>query len=209
MDPGHWLSLFSVCLLGAMSPGPSLAVVMNSTLREGPAAGYACAVGHGAGVGLYGLATVSGLAGVIARSPGLFMALQVLGALYLLYLGYRSLRASGAEELREDSHRVGNRAPALNGFLVAFLNPKLAIFMLALFSQFLRPEADILEKGLMVATVGITDASWYSLVVALMTRGPFLKKLQAYDRVISRIFGIILILLGLSVIARVMLQVQL
>lgn len=202
MDPGHWLSLFSVCLLGAMSPGPSLAVVLNTTLSAGRAAGYACAIGHGAGVGLYGLATVSGLAVVITRSPRLFLILQVLGALYLIYLGYRSLRAKGAGDLRGDSHRAGNRAPALDGFLVAFLNPKLAIFMLALFSQFLRPGADILEKGLMAATVGITDASWYALVVALMTRKLFLEKLQANDRLISRIFGVILILLAVTVMGR-------
>ena len=206
MDPGHWFSLFSVCLLGAMSPGPSLAVVLHSTLRAGSSAGYACAVGHGAGVGLYGLATVSGLAVIITRSPALFLVLQLLGALYLLYLGYRSLRASGVGIPQKDPRQAGNKAPALEGFLVAFLNPKLAIFMLALFSQFLRPGADTLERGLMVATVGITDASWYTLVVALTTRGPFLEKLQANDRLISCIFGFILILLAVTVMARMGLQ---
>ncbi len=205
MEPGHWLSLFTVCLLGAMSPGPSLAVVMNAALRSGTGAGYACALGHGSGVGLYGLLTVSGLALVITRSPGLFLALQLAGALYLLYLGYRSLLAGGIEDLRGIAGDTRDARPALDGFLIAFLNPKLAIFMLALFSQFLRPGAGFVEKGVMVATVGLTDAGWYSLMVALMTRKAFFEVLQRNARLIDRAFGCILILLALTVVARTLL----
>jgi threonine/homoserine/homoserine lactone efflux protein len=89
---------------------------------------------------------------------------------------------------------------------VAFLNPKLAIFMLALFSQFLNPDAQALEKGIMVATVGVTDACWYSLIVALVSRKPFLKRLQRSAVLIDRVFGVILIVLALSVLLRAFMQ---
>ena len=78
MEPSHWISLFSICLLGAMSPGPSLAVVLNSTLGGGQRAGYLTALAHGVGVGLYGLLTVTGLAVLITRSPTVFLIIQVL-----------------------------------------------------------------------------------------------------------------------------------
>ena len=201
MEFGHWLSLFSICLLGAMSPGPSLAVVLNSTLGGGHRAGYITAVAHGAGVALYGLLTVTGLAVLITRSPSVFFVIQLLGAAYLIYLGIKSLRSSGTPELQTEASASGSNA-ALNGFLVAFLNPKLAVFMLALFSQFLSKDGAALEKMIMVATVGITDACWYALIVALVSRRAFLEKLQRSTGTIDRIFGVILIVLALSVMIR-------
>jgi threonine/homoserine/homoserine lactone efflux protein len=205
MDFSQWLSLVSICLLGAMSPGPSLAVVMNAALHSGRGAGFACAVAHGAGVGLYGLLTVAGLAVIITRSPGLFLLIQLGGAAYLLYLGIRSLRSSGSPARRTPDETDTGRRPAVDGFLVAFLNPKLAVFMLALFSQFLRPGADLIEKGVMSATVGITDALWYSLVVLLITRRAFLDRLRASATLIDRTFGVILVALACTVVLRAVL----
>lgn len=202
MEFGHWLSLFSICLLGAMSPGPSLAVVMNSSLHGGHRAGYAAATAHGTGVALYGLLTVTGLAVVIARSPNLFLLIQVGGAAYLIYLGVKSLRSSSGSLPAGRPAGDDHRGAALSGFLVAFLNPKLAIFMLALFSQFLDPDARVAEKAIMVATVGITDAAWYSLIVALVSHPRLLERLRHSARAIDRVFGVILILLALSVLLR-------
>ena len=206
MEFSHWLSLFSICLLGAMSPGPSLAVVLKSSLGDSHRAGYITAIAHGAGVGLYGLLTVTGLGVVVTRSPALFLAIQLLGGIYLIYLGVNSLRSSGSPNQKSEIDSRNHNA-ALRGFLVAFLNPKLAVFMLALFSQFLNPEAKTLEKGIMIATVGITDACWYSLIVTLVSRKAFLKRLQRSARLIDRIFGIILIVLALSVLLRALMQI--
>ena len=201
MEFAQWLSLAMVCLLGAMSPGPSLAVVMNNTLGIGPPAGYASALAHGTGVALYGLLTVAGLAVLVTSSPALFLVLQLAGAAYLVYLGIRALRASGVPAL-ETADTAGRRGAAASGFLVALLNPKLAVFMLALFSQYLRPDAGLAEKAVMIATVGLTDAAWYSLVVAMISREAFLQRLRASARLIDRCFGVILILLALSVVLR-------
>jgi len=201
MDLTQWASLAAVCLLGAMSPGPSLAVVLNNTLGSGPAAGYVSSLAHGAGVALYGLLTVAGLAVLVTSSPTLFLILQLAGAAYLVYLGIRSLRSTGAPPLAQ-AESDDHRGAAASGFLVAFLNPKLAVFMLALFSQFLRPEAELGERAVMVATVGLVDAAWYSLVVALISREVFLQKLRASAQLIDRCFGVILILLAVSVVVR-------
>ena len=94
---------------------------------------------------------------------------------------------------------------ALQGFLVAFLNPKLAVFMLALFSQFLQPDFTLAQKSIMVATVGVTDACWYGLVVTLVSRQQFLARLQRSAQAIDRVFGGILIVLALSVLGNALL----
>lgn len=202
MELGVWLSLFGICLLGAMSPGPSLAVVMSATLRGGRTAGFAAALAHGLGVALYGLLTVMGLAILVTESPNLYLALQLLGAAYLVYLGIKSLRSGGSSAT--DINQPGSPAsaaqnPWLAGFLVAFLNPKLAVFMLALFSQFLQPHFGLYEKGIMVGTVGLTDTIWYALMAGALSQPNLLQKLRNNAVRIDRFFGVVLIVLALSV----------
>jgi len=205
MELTHWLSLFGICLLGAMSPGPSLAVVMQATLQGGRLDGFRAAISHGAGVGLYGLLTVSGLTLLIAEYPGFFLFLQLLGAAYLVYLGWGSLRRREDEQSARGRNIARN--PGLSGFLVAFLNPKLAIFMLALFSQFLRPGGAAAEKAIMVATVGLTDAAWYCAIAMAVSHPTLLAQLERRSDLIDSVFGVLLIVLALTVLVRVLLAV--
>ena len=196
----EWLPLATVCLLGAMSPGPSLAVVLSQTLRGGQKSGYATAVSHGVGVSLYGLITVAGLAALVTGSPLLFSSLQLAGAVYLIYLGIKSLRVESSYLESHDSKSTSGRSALLDGFLVAFLNPKLAVFMLALFSQFLSVDTDWQQRWTMVATVGSLDALWYSAVVMFVSRPPVLARLRRASVVIERVLGATLIVIALTVI---------
>jgi threonine/homoserine/homoserine lactone efflux protein len=196
-----WLSLAGVCLLGAMSPGPSLALVVSQTLRGGRSQGIACGIGHGLGVAFYAVAVVSGLAVVITTSPLLFDALRWGGAGCLLYLGIMSLRAAPAAA--NEAIAAPDPAPRgafWRGFAIAFLNPKLAVFFLAVFSQFLRPEAALLEKVLMVATVGGIDALWYSAVSIALDRDNIVARLRRSEILLNRLFGFILIALAVRVV---------
>lgn len=210
MTPVAWLSLLGVCLLGAMSPGPSLAVVLRAALAGGRSTGLAAAVAHGVAVACYALFTVGGLSVLIARSPHAFLALQLAGACWLVYLGASALRAQdSASTTTAGSSRTLQTSPkqgAINGFLIAFLNPKLALFMLALFSQFLPAEPDWFTYALMVVTVAVTDALWYSLVVLLVSRPAWMALLQARERWVDLLLGAVLITLGAVVILRLLLQ---
>lgn len=215
----EWTSLFLVCLLGASSPGPSLAVVISNTMRAGKSAGFASAIAHGVGVGLYGLLTVSGLALVVTQSPAIFVTVQVAGALYLMWLGSKALRGAMAAKKAgnsvpekfgsevERSVEVGGVMGAVKeGFGVAFLNPKLAVFMLALFSQFLTATTTVSAKGIMVATVGITDAAWYSFIVLMVSHPAVIVRLNKHSILLDTFFGLVLVLLGAAVILRVLLS---
>ena len=195
-----WLSLAAVCLLGAMSPGPSLAVVVRHTLQSGPAAGITAGLAHGAGVALYALAVVSGLALLITTSPALYTGLQWAGAAFLAYLGLQSLRSSGGDSAAAEQSRDPGR-PALHGFSIAFLNPKLAVFFLALFSQFLDPGAGLAEKAVMVITMGVIDGGWYCAVAAMLGRPGLLERLRSSRQVIDRIFGLLLLALAVRIFA--------
>ena len=88
-----WLSLVTICFLGAISPGPSLAVVMRNTLAGGRMNGFVTAMSHGLGIVLWALLTVTGIALLIISNPGLFNGIRLAGAVVLLFLGVRSLLA--------------------------------------------------------------------------------------------------------------------
>lgn len=201
-----WLSLLGVCLLGAMSPGPSLAVILRSALAGGRNTGLAAAIAHGLAVGCYALFTVGGLSLLITRSPQTFFLLQLAGAGWLIYLGASALLARDAT-----SHAASGAAAApqtrpaqgaINGFLIAFLNPKLALFMLALFSQFLPDEPNRVTYALLVTTISVTDALWYCLVVILVSRPAWMALLQRQARRVDQLLGAVLVTLGAVVILR-------
>jgi threonine/homoserine/homoserine lactone efflux protein len=195
-----WLTVVSICLLGAMSPGPSLAVVLQQTLRGGRRTGLVAAVTHGLGIGLYALLCISGIAVMITTSPVLFTALQWLGAGYLLWLGLKGLRArAGTVATLEDSPTTGSAAR--DGFLVVFLNPKVAVFFIALFSQVIGSETTWLEKLAYAATALFIDMAWYMIVAWSFSNPRWLGYLQRNVVWLERIFGVILIALALRLMA--------
>lgn len=204
MEFALWLSLATICILGALSPGPSLALVVKNTLAGGHAKGYATAISHGFGVALYAAFTATGIGLLITQSPVLFKIIQYSGAAFLLYLGIKALvNKSGQFSIDAEVTATANHNNIngwRDGFLIAFLNPKLAIFFLALFSQFVEPNASWSQKAIMTATVGGIDTLWYCLVTFALSRGPMLNKLRNNSVWVDKITGGFLILLAARVV---------
>ncbi len=200
MEFHSWLSLVLICVLGALSPGPSLALVIKNTIHGGAKQGYATAISHGLGVAIYAGACIAGLGVLIVNSPVLFQFLQYGGAAFLVYLGVKALLA------KKPSTNDDNQAVEINvngwrdGFLIAFLNPKLAIFFIALFSQFIDANASIEQKVIMVSTVGLIDGIWYCLVTFALTRGNIIEKLRNNSHIVDKVTGIVLISLATRVV---------
>lgn len=200
-----WLSLAVICVMGALSPGPSLAVVVKNTLFGGSVQGYATAISHGAGVALYAALTALGIGVLIVESPVLFGFIQYAGAAFLVYLGIKALLSKkqnisfddAADHNDVDKQQINGWR---DGFLIAFLNPKLAIFFLALFSQFVDESASSEQKIIMISTVGIIDTFWYLLVAYTFSRGPILEKLKRNSHIIDKITGTFLIILAARVV---------
>ena len=189
MTPGAWLTLAGICITGAISPGPSLALVLARTVSGGRRAGALAAVGHGIGVGIYAGLAVGGVAVVLTASPVLFVVMQLAGAGFLAWMGVGLLRSDGATTEVDGSK--GNAFT--DGFALAFLNPKIAVFFLALFSQLADPNATPLEKVGMGLMAGVIDTGWY-LLVALVLGGPKLTAwLAARSRLLHRLMGGLLV----------------
>lgn len=202
MELHLWLSLVVICILGALSPGPSLALVIKNTLNGGVKQGYATAISHGLGVALYAAITATGISVLILQSPILFDAIKYSGAAFLLYLGIKSLmsKKSGNELLTKNNTVDENINGWRDGFLIAFLNPKLAIFFLALFSQFVDKDDGWQQKVIMTSTVGLIDMLWYVIIAYAISRGPIIDKLKANGHIVERITGCFLIVLAARVV---------
>lgn len=180
-------------ILGATSPGPSLAVVLRNTMIGGRSRGLACAVGHGIGFGFYAVTVVFGLVVIMENNPDIFTLMQIIGGLFLLYLGIEMIR--NKSKVVEQSE--GKREGFFEGFLIAFLNPKIAVFMLAVLSSILDPGMSS-ETKWVIAGMGMTiDTIWYVLVALVLSNSKILTKIEDNQRNLNVVTGVLMI--GLAV----------
>ena len=195
-----WLQFVAVCIAGAMSPGPSLAVVLRNTISGGRLQGVMTGVGHGIGFGIYALIAVTGLSALLLAHESLFMLLQWGGALVLLWLSYNMLTYTPSDEEKE--HENSGRKGFIEGFLISFLNPKILVFLVAIFSQFIDPNMTSLDRFFMALLAGIIDTTWYVLVAAVLAGTPLIDTLRSNSVIIDRAIGLVLSLLALALVAK-------
>ncbi|MGY0218676.1 LysE family translocator [Endozoicomonadaceae bacterium StTr2] len=202
MSASSWLSLLAVCLLGAVSPGPSLAAVMKSTIQGSRLHGMVTAASHAAGIGLYAFLVAAGIAVVITETPWLFKIMTWGGAAYLAWLGYKSLTSSSSPVTgdQDKAQHLSLSQAALDGFLISFLNPKIAVFFLALFSQFVTRESTLNTQLLMALLATLCDGLWYLLIAAVAGHGSILPVLRRKALLINRICGVLLLAVALRIL---------
>jgi threonine/homoserine/homoserine lactone efflux protein len=201
MDFIAWSVLASVCFLGAITPGPSLAVVLKHTVVGSRSNGVIAGIAHGAGVALYALLAVLGLAVLVTQSPLIFNIIKVCAALFLLWLAYKALTSkSSFSDLAHQKSTISNQQSAKDGFLIAFLNPKLALFFIALFAPFIDVDAHWQQKMIMVLTVGLIDMAWYCFVAISMSQSSILLVLKKNIQLIEKISACVFIGIAISVL---------
>lgn len=203
MDALAWAQVAAICAMGAMSPGPSLAVVLRNTMVGGKGAGVATGAGHGLGILIYAGAVVTGLAVLLHALPGLETAIAAAGIALLVWLGLGFLgirfgRAGGGAATEAVSGRGGFAA----GFLIAFLNPKIAAFFLAVFAPFIRLDATAAEKAGMAALAGTIDTAWYVLVALVLSGTGLTTWLRGHGRLVDRGMGALLLVVAAGLVAR-------
>jgi threonine/homoserine/homoserine lactone efflux protein len=177
-------------LLLALTPGPAVVYIVTQTLGQGRNAGLASVGGIALGNLGNAAAACIGLAAVFAASATAFVVVKFAGAAYLVFLGVRALRTPSPVP---DPATAGRIAPARlfrDGFFVALLNPKTALFFAALLPQFISPGGAPLPQSLLLGCVFIAIAlctdtiyvlSASALAAAIRNRSAW----QSYGRYIS------------------------
>ena len=187
-----WLQIALVCLLGAMSPGPSLALILSISINRGRIHGVTSSFSHGLGIALWAFLTAVGLSAIVIENSIIATILQCLGALLIIYVGINMLKTR-PWKLGQSDALVDKSAEKLikgisEGFLISLLNPKIALFFLAIFSHFISNNSNLTEIIILTIT-----ASFMSLMITVSKINVFIEK---RGRFISVISGAILILIA-------------
>jgi threonine/homoserine/homoserine lactone efflux protein len=148
------------------------------------------------GVGVYALLTVIGLAAVFASHPVIYRGVAVVGAVYLLWLGVGALRARGGGAAGPTGARAGWTSAGRDGFIIALLNPKIALFFAALFSQFVAPDTGLRDTAILALTALAIDGAWYALVALTLSGSGAVVWMQRRRRMLDRVTGVALIALA-------------
>ena len=203
-DAFYWLSVTVTCLLGAMAPGPSLAVVANYAFSDDRRAGVFCALAHAGAIGLYASISAFGLLIISNTSALILNIVQLLGIVFLILLAIKLL-ASNTNTISISTHARSNSRwqAARDGFLIAFVNPKAVLFFTAVFSQFLREDMHSLEKLGLVLIALIVDGLWYLVVVLMIVRTTAMVRLQQRVWVVEKLFGLVLLVVCIYFLSQI------
>tara|TARA_Y100000294_G_scaffold162982_1_gene168429 strand:- start:154 stop:768 length:615 start_codon:yes stop_codon:yes gene_type:complete len=193
-----WSQFAIVCLLGAMSPGPSLALIIRNSINFNRTSGIIASIAHGLGICLYATVTVIVLEFILKNSEIIFFVIQICSSFFLIILGL-TLVFKKNNENQNDTYQIHSNSFA-QGFFIAIVNPKILIWFTAIFSQFIDINATFLNKAILVLTPSIIDAIWYSLVAILVTGYGLKEILNRNKFVIQKIIGILLIIIAFSLI---------
>lgn len=198
MSWAEWSVLAAACMAGAVSPGPSMALVMlhaSQSLRGG----LACAWAHALGVGVYAALAVTGLAWLLDSQMWLQAALSIAAALWLLRMAYLLFR-NASDRVPEAQRPFGAMR---DGLSMGLVNPKVAIFFAAIFTAVLPDNPTWLAAGIAVVTAVVIDGLWYS-VLSLVLQEPQLNAfLRRQLAVMSRLSAGVLLLLGVYLLWQV------
>ncbi|RQX05367.1 LysE family translocator [Micromonospora globispora] len=203
---GGVIAFAAVMAVGALSPGPDFAIVVRRAAVSGRARGMATAAGIAAGVFVWAVAAATGVAALLAASAFVFTAVKVVGAAYLAWLGVRAVVAAargGGGTLGEPAGRDDTTLPAAfrQGLLCNVLNPKAAVFFVALMPQFLDPDAGVVDAVVLAAVAAAVALLWFLGVANLVAAMRRLLDRPRVRRAIDAVTGVALIGLGVRLAA--------
>ena len=185
-----------VCLLGAMSPGPSMMVVINNAIFKNKLNGILTALGHGLGIGIYALFAVIGIGLIIKSNLMIFNGLKILSIIFLFYLGVQAIIKTNQVELSEIDVKDGIQS-FFQGLTISILNPKILIWFLAIYSQFMSLNNDKFFNLSLILIASVVDALWYLLLVNLVTSKSVFELLRNKSYLIQKIVGCLFIILSI------------
>ncbi|OUW68721.1 MAG: hypothetical protein CBD62_01385 [Candidatus Pelagibacter sp. TMED202] len=190
-----FFKIFTVCLLGAISPGPSMVVVINNAIFKNRYHGILTSLGHGIGIGVYALFAVLGIAIIIKTNGTLFNGMRVMSIIFLIYLGIKSI--VGRKNLDFDKKDLNGKATSFfQGLSISLLNPKIFIWFLAIYSQFMSIDNDIIFNTCLILTASIVDAFWYITLTFLVTSKGALEFIKDKSVLLQQLIGGVFILIG-------------
>lgn len=207
MSFAELLSFTFVAALLVMSPGPNGVLVAKTVPTSGRAAGFANVAGFVAAFYLHGALSIFGISLILVQSAQAFLIVKLLGAAYLCWIGimalYDAWKGGGAQQAVAPARRIRQLPAAFaEGFLTNALNPKVSMFYLAAFPQFIPhtagEEAAIGAAFLLVVIHSVLNAAWFGTMVLLFARLTGAAKNPTFQRWLKAVTGAVFVGFGVK-----------
>ena len=177
MDLNNILTFIAVATLLVISPGPNGFLIAKTVPLSGHRAGLANVAGFVAAFYVHGTLSIFGISMLLVQSANAFFVFKMLGALYLIWLGLKALKnaitqhsvPSGAKpELSRKRSSI--RGAFLEGFLTNTLNPKVSVFYLAAFPQFMPVDSSALSAYSLVTAHAMVNVIWFTAMIFTLAK---------------------------------------
>lgn len=193
------LAVGAITILAVISPGPDFAMVTRSSYVFGRRLGLLSALGIAFGVQVHVLYTVLGVSVVITHSPVLFLLMKVAGAIYLIYLGFKSFTNKSRLSLKPGTLRELSASGAFRtGFLTNALNPKTMLFVVSSYAQVVKAGSSLSTDFAYGFFMSFSHWAWFSLVAVFFSSESLRCTMLDKQHAIDKIIGSALIVLGMS-----------
>lgn len=207
MDWTQFLSFALVTSLLVMSPGPNGVLIAKTVPTSGRAAGFANVAGFVTAFYIHGALSILGISVILVQSANAFMVVKLLGAAYLCWVGFKALRDAwrGVKTVAEVAPAKRKRTMIKaygEGFLTNALNPKVSIFYLAAFPQFIPAgEGAIASAFMLVCVHAAINAVWFGSIILLLARLTRFASNGRFQRALKATTGAVFIAFGLKLAA--------
>ena len=208
MSLEQWLIMVLLLLAGAASPGPSLALVSRTAIQGGVKVGLLASFGHGLAISIYAFLAVRVTAFSKSDLEQFSQIIHIIAVIFLCYLGTSMIVGGMKKKFKPAEFSENNNKAELqhqaraftSGFLFAFLNPKVALFFLAVFNTTIPQDITLNTTWTIAFLAGLIDGGWYALVSSLVSLKAFRTILGTKTAELDIIFGTILVVAAISLI---------
>ena len=193
-----FLTFLLAALILAVAPGPGIAYVVARTVAGGRTEGLASCFGTAVGGVVHVLAAATGLSLLVAQSAMAFTLVKYVGAIYLVYLGFRLLLQKGRDVSSASVQAQGPRRALLEGVVVEVLNVKTALFFLAFLPQFVRASEPVVPQLALLGTICVAFNTLVDVVAVLSSARLLASRMAraARERLLRRASGATMVALG-------------
>ncbi|MFZ6654187.1 LysE family translocator [Undibacterium sp. TJN19] len=188
-----------ITILAVISPGADFAMVTRNSYLYGRRAGLLAASGIALGVQVHVMYTMLGVGLLIAKSPSLYFAIKIIGAIYLIYIGYQTFFARAIVSAEAGEGQSLNTLAALRaGFMTNAFNPKTTLFVLSTYTQVVQLDTSLLAQFGYGLFMSVAHWIWFSLVALFFSDHRLRVDMLKKQAMLNRCIGGVLILLGVS-----------
>ncbi len=195
-----------IAILAAISPGPDFVVVVKNALSHDRKSAILTSVGVSLGTMVHSTYCILGLALIISKSIFLFNAIKYLGASYLIYLGIKSLLSKDSSKnpmhAQFKHSSISNQRSFLDGFFTNVLNPKCTLFMMSVYTLVVKPNTPIAVQSIYALEIAAAALLWFVFLSYALTHKAVKQKVENVQHVVSRVIGVVLLGLGISILAK-------